>query len=379
MSDNGPIDTAPPPPTTELAQQAEQSPPPTADVPKDKVAQDAGASAIPDTTDTKTEPGHTSTDMKLASPKTGDDDAALGQGDQVIDITSDDGVNTAGAKDDPTPATGEDKAKELEPEPSKLDASHPTQPDTSTSSAPAEESSSTHPPKDEIKALPPTVFSPATSSDAASLPEVSPSMVEGSATPKPKAPAAFSPEPVEATPAPSKTSTEPGPTPAPAPVSQPGAPAKPPPGAPPEETQPTPARVEGLAAFQTPGASTRISPDLAEFDPFATPAPSKAPPKLPQRPQIRTDAVRSAPQAAPQAQAAAGPSRSQRPSRQNSRPGSGQRSAQGSAQGSRSGTPNPRRQNSEDNEPAFNFAGFLRDLKVKSAEPVARYLKRYAV
>lgn len=377
MSDNSPVDTAHPPQATTTTEQADQSPPPTtADVPKDKIAQDAGASAIPDTTDTKTEPEHTSTDLKSVSPKTGDDDAAPGQGDQVIDITSDDGVNTADAKGDPT-ATEEDKAKELEPEPSKLDASHPTQPDTSTSSAPTgqESSSSTQPPKDEIKALP-TVLSPATSSDAASLPEVSPSMVEGSATPKPKPSTSTEPA-VEATPAPSKT-VEPGPTPAPAPVSQPGAPAKPPPGAPPEETQPTPARAEGLAAFQTPGASTRISPDLAEFDPFATPAPSKAPPKLPQRPQIRTDAVRSAPQPAPQAQGqpVAGPSRSQRPSRQNSRPGSGQRSAQGSAQGSRSGTPNPRRQNSEDNEPAFNFAGFLRDLKVKSAEPVARYLKR---
>jgi len=27
-------------------------------------------------------------------------------------------------------------------------------------------------------------------------------------------------------------------------------------------------------------------------------------------------------------------------------------------------------------EPAFNFSGFLKDLRTKSAEPVARYLKR---
>lgn len=30
----------------------------------------------------------------------------------------------------------------------------------------------------------------------------------------------------------------------------------------------------------------------------------------------------------------------------------------------------------KDKEPAFNFQGFLKDLKLKSAEPVARYLKR---
>lgn len=30
----------------------------------------------------------------------------------------------------------------------------------------------------------------------------------------------------------------------------------------------------------------------------------------------------------------------------------------------------------KDKEPVFNFQGFLKDLKLKSAEPVARYLKR---
>jgi len=28
-------------------------------------------------------------------------------------------------------------------------------------------------------------------------------------------------------------------------------------------------------------------------------------------------------------------------------------------------------------EPTFNFSGFLKDLRMKSAEPIAKYLKRY--
>ena len=30
-------------------------------------------------------------------------------------------------------------------------------------------------------------------------------------------------------------------------------------------------------------------------------------------------------------------------------------------------------------EPTFNFSGFLKDLRMKSAEPIAKYLKRYVV
>lgn len=73
--------------------------------------------------------------------------------------------------------------------------------------------------------------------------------------------------------------------------------------------------------------------DISEFDPFATPAP-------------RNDAS-----------GIAGPS-STTPS-QNTPATSSEAKA------------------SEGEEP-FNFSGFLKDLRVKSAEPVARYLKRWA-
>ena len=39
-------------------------------------------------------------------------------------------------------------------------------------------------------------------------------------------------------------------------------------------------------------------------------------------------------------------------------------------------TQEPARRDKEKEEPAFNFSGFLRDLRTKPAEPIARYLKR---
>jgi hypothetical protein len=101
--------------------------------------------------------------------------------------------------------------------------------------------------------------------------------------------------------------------------SRPSVPDAPPPN-PPAKDLPT----ATPASSQTP--STRL-PDVSEFDPFATPAP---------RPST------SAPQGV-------------QPSGRNS---DGDLSKQ---------TP----------EPVFNFPGFLKDLRAKSAEPVARFLKRY--
>lgn len=73
--------------------------------------------------------------------------------------------------------------------------------------------------------------------------------------------------------------------------------------------------------------------DLSEFDPFATPA--------------KRDPVEvSVPTQAP------GPSTPR----------------QGRAQGE---------EEKEEQEPTFNFSGFLKDLRMKSAEPIAKYLKSY--
>ena len=99
----------------------------------------------------------------------------------------------------------------------------------------------------------------------------------------------------------------------------------------------------------TPASSSTptVRADVSEFDPFATPAPAPA----------------------------AGPSIAQ--------------SHVESRSGSTPGRPTPSRSRVEETprrgderedppEPPFNFPGFLKDLRLKSAEPVARYLKRCA-
>jgi hypothetical protein len=42
----------------------------------------------------------------------------------------------------------------------------------------------------------------------------------------------------------------------------------------------------------------------------------------------------------------------------------------------RDGTSTPRQATTPGGEPGFNFSGFLKDLRQKSADPIARYLKR---
>ncbi|TXT15750.1 hypothetical protein VHUM_00253 [Vanrija humicola] len=120
------------------------------------------------------------------------------------------------------------------------------------------------------------------------------------------------------------------------------------------------------APAKAPLGALRIAPDLAEFDPFATPAPAAA-----------------GPVAAPVAAPAAAP---RRPGSNEATPTQTVRSQQAS----RSGTPDtpaarPRRvvraesgdAESSGDEPVFNFAGFLKDLRSRPADPIARYLKSF--
>lgn len=88
--------------------------------------------------------------------------------------------------------------------------------------------------------------------------------------------------------------------------------------------------------------------DISEFDPFATPAPGPAK-KHAEEISIPTTAETGA---------GAGPS-TPRPGRE------------------RQQQPQDREEEEETQEPTFNFSGFLKDLRMKSAEPIAKYLKRY--
>jgi hypothetical protein len=86
--------------------------------------------------------------------------------------------------------------------------------------------------------------------------------------------------------------------------------------------------------------------DISEFDPFATPAPSKK--------DAEEISIPSA------SAAGAGPS-TPRPAGQERRQRQEER----------------QEEDEEVQEVTFNFSGFLKDLRMKSAEPIAKYLKRY--
>jgi hypothetical protein len=87
--------------------------------------------------------------------------------------------------------------------------------------------------------------------------------------------------------------------------------------------------------------------DISEFDPFATPAPSKKDAE-----EINIPSASAV---------GAGPS-TPRPAGQERRQRQEERQEQ---------------EEEEAQEPTFNFSGFLKDLRMKSAEPIAKYLKRY--
>ena len=85
--------------------------------------------------------------------------------------------------------------------------------------------------------------------------------------------------------------------------------------------------------------------DISEFDPFATPA-KRDPVEIRDPPPVPAPASGPGP-STPRAGRAEGVSAQ----RQEEQVG--------------------------DQEPTFNFSGFLKDLRMKSAEPIAKYLKRY--
>ncbi|KAK6910734.1 hypothetical protein I203_104766 [Kwoniella mangroviensis CBS 8507] len=100
----------------------------------------------------------------------------------------------------------------------------------------------------------------------------------------------------------------------------------------------------------TPTAARPAQADLAEFDPYATPAPTlsssaSADPVTPARNNARLDPSSSIPQETPR--------------------------QVGLTEAESSGSIN------SNTEPTFNFSGFLKDLRTKSAEPIARYLKSF--
>lgn len=110
-------------------------------------------------------------------------------------------------------------------------------------------------------------------------------------------------------------------------------------------------------------STTRAAPDLAEFDPFATPAPPSKPVPPPKDRERSTRTEEASPAVQSPSVESGGAAR----------PSTGQ---EGLAPPAPSG--HRRTASRSHDEPQFNFAGFLRDLRTKSADPVARYLKRYA-
>jgi len=93
----------------------------------------------------------------------------------------------------------------------------------------------------------------------------------------------------------------------------------------------------------------KMTMDISEFDPFATPAPAPA----------KKDAEEISIPTTSETGAGSGPSIP--------RPAGRERQHQ----------PQDREEDEETQEPTFNFSGFLKDLRMKSAEPIAKYLKRY--
>lgn len=165
-------------------------------------------------------------------------------------------------------------------------------------------------------------------------------------------------EPLDSTstsppPSPSPTSrTKPPPTPPkqnPALPMKTPAPSAPTPSTPLVPSAPAPKSIPKDLPAQTPlSAATPMpsGPDLSEFDPFATPAPGNA------TSQSTGDGTGETPVPGPSTPRRE-PRQQQQPQRTDSDPGQ------------------------VGGEPAFNFSGFLKDIKSKPADPIARYLKRY--
>ncbi|GMK53703.1 hypothetical protein CspeluHIS016_0102890 [Cutaneotrichosporon spelunceum] len=136
----------------------------------------------------------------------------------------------------------------------------------------------------------------------------------------------------------------------------PPAPTKPP--APDPVLALTPGPTPGPSSVPANGNALRVRADLAEFDPYETPAPQVRP-KPPAGLADENAGWRSSDQS----------ERGETPRNPEPR-GSEDPRRERRSQDTRRRSPRPE-------EPAFNFSGFLKDLRTKSADPVARYLKSF--
>lgn len=138
------------------------------------------------------------------------------------------------------------------------------------------------------------------------------------------------------------------------------------PNAPPPKLVPRDLPTETPAGSATPAPGLMPGVDVSEFDPYATPIPSsstsastgQAPAKEQEQGQEQDEAQTSA-AAAAAGGGAAGPST---PTRHHHRRNESNTDTPASA--------------AVATEPVFNFSGFLKDIKSKPADPIARYLKR---
>jgi hypothetical protein len=177
-------------------------------------------------------------------------------------------------------------------------------------------------------------------------------------------------------------------------------PAEPSTPAPAVRTQPPSAPSPKIAPKSLPTATplssttpTTKGPDISEFDPFATspPAPATATPSYPvpatqgqsagqsevepeRRGSKRVERISVVP-AISDAHTPATPSRREQGDAADGTPSRRRDGREGRQEHSQS-REHGSGQDTGKEEPAFNFSGFLKDLRLKSAEPVARYLKR---
>ncbi|WVQ80064.1 hypothetical protein IAT38_002165 [Cryptococcus sp. DSM 104549] len=246
-------------------------------------------------------------------------------------------------------------------------------------------------------AAPPTIVEPSAdiNKPSAPAPKDAPTDADADTSPPPLPEHPSLPSPLASNPAP--TAPDPAALKTPAPPRSitpliPNAPAHPPPA------KGLPARTP--AGNATPSVTSGFGAagegvDLAEFDPYATPAPAptasaaevkdgggKGKEKAPGRVTVVSADVREGPGGvamSPTASGSGSAGGSARASLEGGRPRAGTPGTPARVAGGEGGNGGEGGdgEEKEDKEPAFNFSGFLKDLKMKSAEPVARYLKSF--
>ncbi|WVQ71948.1 hypothetical protein IAR50_001490 [Cryptococcus sp. DSM 104548] len=137
--------------------------------------------------------------------------------------------------------------------------------------------------------------------------------------------------------------------------------------------QAPPAQTPLSSATPAPGggnAGAGLGVDLAEFDPYATPAPSNSS-AAGKGKEKEKDASAGSKVNVEESQAMTPRSSSQGRARASEATGRQHPEASGER------GEGQEEEEEEPNQPQFNFSEFLKDLKMKSAEPVARYLKSF--